>query len=155
MLYCYECMYDIVRFDVDTYCILYWTASFDGHIELLCCCNACHGIHGWSWICFRSYHDHNNIINNFNCFMFTFVMASVPHVISFGMLLFLDVLWFEQTTNSRLIFGGGLVSFSIHAFPLCVCVCIFFDAAAAATTTASSTQLLYLPRIGFAFYRCS
>lgn len=30
-----------------------------------------------SWICFRSYHDHNNIINNFNCFMFTFAMAAL------------------------------------------------------------------------------
>lgn len=129
MLYCYECMYDIVRLYVDTYCILYWTASFDGHIELLCCWNAWHGIHGWSWICFWSYHDHNNIINNFNCFMFTFVMASVPHIVWDAVIPRCIMVWTDDEFASYFLavaWFHSLVSFFIHAFPLCVCMCFFF-----------------------------
>lgn len=55
------------------------------------------------WICFHSYHDHNNIINNFNCFMFSCAMAVV--LISFLVCYFLY--YCSKTTISRLIFGDG------------------------------------------------
>lgn len=85
----------------------------------------------WSWICFRSYHDHNNIINNFNCFMFSFAMAAV--LISFRsakffvclVLLFKDdnfasyFRWWQRFLH--------IIFFSPALFVIVVAVFVFFS----------------------------
>lgn len=138
-------------------CVCVGHASEWVNERMLCICSIvlllrCMPWHScWSWICFRSYHDHNNIINNFKCFMFTFVMASV--LISGAWCCVYSprcVLLFEQTTISRLICGSSwfIRFFCSLCMRLLFALFLFFRARCLLDASLFAS-------LSFAFYRCS